>query len=62
MIEVRAAKVRYGETGRCELGFDGDRAKMYGTIEELVDEKRNKKKTKKTRAVKEEVDEFNLPF
>ena len=62
IIEVRAAKVRYGETGRCELGFDGDRAKMYGTLEELVDEKRNKKKTKKTRAVKEEVDELDLPF
>ena len=62
IIEVRAAKVRYGETGRCELGFDGDRAKMYGTLEELVDEKRNKKRVKKTRAVKEEVDDLNLPF
>jgi len=62
IIEIRAAKVRYGETGRCELGFDGDRAKMYGTLEELVDEKRNKKRTKKTRAVKAEVDDLNLPF
>ena len=62
IIEVRAAKVRYGETGKCELGFDGDRAKMYGTLEELVDEKRNKKRVKKTRAGKEEVNEFNLPF
>ena len=62
IIEIRAAKVRYGETGRCELGFDGDRAKMYGTLEELVDEKRNKKRVKKTRAVKEEVDDLNLPF
>ena len=62
IIEIRAAKVRYGETGRCELGFDGDRAKMYGTLEELVDEKRNKKRVKKTRAVKEEEDDLNLPF
>jgi len=62
IIEVRAAKVRYGETGQCILGFDGDRAKMYGTLEELVDEKRNKKRTKKTRAVKAEVDDLNLPF
>jgi len=62
IIEIRAAKVRYGETGRCELGFDGDRAKMYGTLEELVDEKRNKKRVKKTRAVKAEVDDLNLPF
>ena len=62
IIEIRAAKVRYGETGKCELGFDGDRAKMYGTLEELVDEKRNKKRVKKTRAVKEEVDDLNLPF
>jgi replicative DNA helicase len=62
IIEIRAAKVRYGETGRCELGFDGDKAKMYGSLEELVNEKRNKKKTTKARAVKEEVNEFNLPF
>ena len=62
IIEIRAAKVRYGETGRCELGFDGDRAKMYGTLEELVNEKRNKKKSTKTRAVKEEVDDLDLPF
>ena len=62
IIEVRAAKVRYGETGKCELGFDGDRAKMYGTLEELVDEKRNKKRVKKTREVKAEVDDLNLPF
>jgi len=62
IIEIRAAKVRYGETGKCELGFDGDRAKMYGTLEELVDEKRNKTRVKKTRAVKEEVDDLNLPF
>ena len=62
ILEIRAAKVRYGETGQCELGFDGDKAKIYDTLEDLVDEKRSIKKTKKTRAVKEEVNEFNLPF
>jgi replicative DNA helicase len=62
IIEIRAAKVRYGETGRCELGFDGDRAKLYGSLEELVNEKRNKNKTKKTRAVKKEVNDLEIPF
>ena len=62
IIEIRAAKVRYGETGKCEFGFDGDKAKMYDTLEDLVNEKRSKKRTTKTRAVKEEVNEFELPF
>jgi replicative DNA helicase len=62
IIEIRAAKVRYGETGRCELGFDGDKAKMYGSLEELVNEKRNKKRNTKTRTIKTEEDDLNLPF
>ena len=62
IIEIRAAKVRYGETGQCELGFDGDRAKMYGTLEELVDAKREKRRSAKARAVQKEEDDLNLPF
>ena len=62
LIEIRAAKVRYGETGKCVFGFDGDKAKMYGSLEELVDEKRNKKRVKKDRTIKTEEDDLNLPF
>ena len=62
LIEIRAAKVRYGETGKCVFGFDGDKAKMYGSLEELVDEKRNKKRVKKDRTIKKEEDDLNLPF
>ena len=60
IIEIRASKVRYGETGFCELGYDGDRVKMYDSLEDLVNEKR-KSKTKKTRAVKEK-DDLKIPF
>ena len=60
IIEIRASKVRYGETGSCELGYDGDRVKMYDSLEDLVDEKR-KSKTKKARAVKKE-DDLKIPF
>jgi replicative DNA helicase len=63
IIEIRAAKVRYGETGRCELGFEGDKAKMYDSLEELVNEKRNKNKRKVKRAMEEETeDSLGLPF
>ena len=63
IIEIRAAKVRYGETGRCELGFDGDKAKLYGSLEELVNEKRSKKRSTNAGAVKEKVDDLEgLPF
>ena len=61
LIEIRAAKVRYGETGKCELGFDGDKAKMYGSMEEMIDERRASKKGKKTRVLQKEED-LNLPF
>ena len=61
IIEIRASKVRYGETGRCELGYDGDKVKMYDSLEDLVDEKR-KSKTKKTRSKKEEAADLEIPF
>tara|TARA_R100000315_G_C5200650_1_gene117944 strand:- start:206 stop:934 length:729 start_codon:yes stop_codon:yes gene_type:complete len=60
VIEIRAAKVRYGETGKCEFGFEGDKAKLYNSLEDLVNEKRSIKKAKKTRTEKEE--DFGLPF
>ena len=63
LIEIRAAKVRYGETRKCELGFDGDKAKMYSSMEEMVDEKRASKKGTQTRRVKKETDDdLGLPF
>ena len=61
LIEIRAAKVRYGETGKCELGFDGDKVMMYDSMEEMISERRASKKGKKARAVKKEED-FGLPF
>jgi len=61
LIEIRAAKVRYGETGKCELGFDGDKAKMYSSMEEMINEKRAGKKGAKNRVLQEE-DELGLPF
>ena len=29
LIEIRASKVRYGETGKCEFGYDGEKVMIY---------------------------------
>jgi len=35
-IQLFASKVRYGETGQCVLGFNGDKCKFYNTKEDVV--------------------------
>ena len=40
-IEIIGSKVRYGNSGGVKLGFDGDKAKLYNTMEELREARSN---------------------
>ena len=39
IIELIASKVRYGNSGVVRLGYNGDKVKIYNTIEEMEDAK-----------------------
>ena len=54
-ITIVARKVRYGETGEVDLGFDGDKARFYNSVDALAEDMKNNLTTKK-----EEYEE--LPF
>ena len=41
IIELIGSKVRYGVSGSVKLGYDGDRVKMYNSIEEYRSVKLN---------------------
>ena len=56
IIRLKASKVRYGESGSADLGYDGDKVKIYNSFEEY-----------QTPDIKEEVkekvyDQSELPF
>ena len=36
VITLSAKKIRYGDTGFVDLGYDGDKCKIYNSIEELI--------------------------
>ena len=36
VIQLIAGKVRYGDSGSVDLGYDGDKCKIYNSIEEMV--------------------------
>ena len=38
VISIVARKVRYGETGECDLGFNGDKARFYNTMDDLTED------------------------
>ena len=38
IISIVARKVRYGETGECDLGFNGDKARFYNTMDDLTED------------------------
>ena len=38
IITLIASKVRYGDSGRSDLGYDGDKCKLYNSIEEMINE------------------------
>jgi len=38
IITLIASKVRYGDSGRSDLGYDGDKCKLYNSIEEMLNE------------------------
>ena len=40
-IEVIGSKVRYGNSGAVKLGFDGDKVKLYNTMDEFKEARRN---------------------
>jgi replicative DNA helicase len=40
-IELIGSKVRYGNSGDVAFGFDGDKVKLYNTIEEFKEARRN---------------------
>ena len=39
IITLIASKIRYGDSGRSDLGYDGDKCKLYNSIEEMVNDK-----------------------
>ena len=47
IITIVARKVRYGETGEVDLGFDGDKARFYNSIEALQEDIANQMKVDK---------------
>ena len=47
IITIVARKVRYGETGEIDLGFDGDKARFYNSVEALQEDMANTMKIKK---------------
>ena len=53
IISIVARKVRYGETGECDLGFNGDKARFYNTMDDLTDDIKEDMKREK---------EEDLPF
>ena len=38
VITLIASKVRYGESGYCDLGYDGNKCKIYNSEEEILNE------------------------
>jgi len=40
-IEVIGSKVRYGNSGAVKLGFDGDKVKLYNTVEDFREARKN---------------------
>ena len=40
-IELVGSKVRYGNSGDVSFGFDGDKVKLYNTVEEFKEARRN---------------------
>jgi len=36
VISLHASKVRYGDSGVSDLGYDGDKCKIYNSIEEMI--------------------------
>ncbi len=38
IITLIASKVRYGDSGRSDLGYDGDKCKLYNSIEEIIND------------------------
>ena len=53
VISIVARKVRYGETGECDLGFNGDKARFYNTMDDLTEDIKEDMKREK---------EEDLPF
>ena len=47
IITIVARKVRYGETGETDLGFDGDKARFYNSVEALQEDMANAMKVEK---------------
>ena len=38
IITILAGKVRYGDSGVVDLGYDGDKCKIYNSIGEMIDD------------------------
>ena len=47
IITIVARKVRYGETGEIDLGFDGDKARFYNSVDDLQEDIQRDMKVKK---------------
>ena len=41
IISLYASKVRYGDSGVSDLGYDGDKCKIYNSIEEMISNDKN---------------------
>ena len=44
VITLVARKVRYGETGECDLGFNGDKARFYNSLDDLTNDMKEEMK------------------
>jgi len=47
IITIVARKVRYGETGEIDLGFNGDKARFYNTVDDLQEDLKREMKVEK---------------
>ena len=48
IITLVARKVRYGETGECDLGFNGDKARFYNSLDDLTNDMKEEMKHEKS--------------
>ena len=38
ILTIDAGKVRYGDSGNVDLGYDGDKCKIHNSIQEMIDD------------------------
>ena len=57
ILRLKASKVRYGESGSSDLGYNGDKVKIYNSFEEYLNPPKEK-----INEQKEIFNEEDIPF